>query len=73
MSSLIRTQGIGDIFRVYLSAQPDGLNFHLLHIPDEFERRPREHFDPEYMRELFELGRSLGRSDDPWKRAPPGF
>lgn len=73
VTSLIRTQGIGDIYRVFLSAQRDGLDFHLIHIPDDFEPRPKEQFDPVYMRELFDLGRSLGRSDDPWKKQPPGF
>lgn len=73
VSSLIRTQGIGDMYRVYLSAQRDGLNFHLVNIPDDFELQPREQFDPVYMRELYQLGRNLGRSDDPWQRVPPGF
>jgi hypothetical protein len=73
VSSLIRTQGIGDIFRVYLSAQRDGLNFHLVHIPEDFELQPKEQFDPVYMRELYQLGFSLGRSKNPWKRVPPGF
>jgi hypothetical protein len=73
LSSLIRTQGIGDMFRVYLAAQRDGLNFHLIHIPDDFDLQPKERFDPVYMRELFQLGHSLGRSKNPWKRTPPGF
>jgi predicted patatin/cPLA2 family phospholipase len=73
LSSLVRTQGIGDIFRVYLSAQRDGLNFNLIHIPDDFDLQPKERFDPVYMRELFQLGHSLGRSKNPWKPAPPGF
>jgi hypothetical protein len=73
VTSLIRTQGIGDIYRVYLSALRDGLNFHLVHIPDEFELHPNEQFDPVYMRELFELGHSMGCSDDPWRHVPPGF
>lgn len=73
MSSLIRTQGIGDMFRMYLSAQHDGLKFHMIHIPNDFTREPKEQFDPDYMRELFNLGRHLGHSHDPWVRVPPGF
>jgi hypothetical protein len=73
MSSLIRTQGIGDLYRVYLSALRDGLNFNLIHIPDDFVVEPKERFDPVYMRELFDLGHSLGCSKNPWKQAPPGF
>ena len=68
MTSLIRTQGIGDMFRVYLSSQRDGMNFHMIHIPDDFTFRPKEQFDRDYMRKLFDVGRQLGRSNSPWHR-----
>ena len=73
MTSLIRTQGIGDMFRVYLSSQRDGMNFHVIHIPGSFTRRPKEQFDRDYMRKLFDVGRQLGRSKTPWHREPPAF
>jgi len=70
MKSLIRTQGIGDMYRVYLAAQRDGLDFHLADIPKDFETQPAEQFDPAYMRQLFDLGYGLAESDYPWKRSP---
>jgi hypothetical protein len=73
MTSLIRTQGLGDMFRVSLAAKRDGLNFHMIHIPDSFSSRPDEQFDRDYMRKLFDVGRQLGRSKNPWHREPPGF
>ncbi|MBK8210365.1 MAG: patatin-like phospholipase family protein [Rhodospirillales bacterium] len=73
LTSLIRTQGIGDMFRVYLSSQRDGMNFHMVNIPDSFDFRPKEQFDQDYMRKLFDVGRQLGRSKNPWYREPPGF
>jgi len=39
VSSLIRTQGIGDLDRIYLEAQRDGLDFHLAYIPDDFNAK----------------------------------
>jgi hypothetical protein len=73
VKSLIRTQGIGDMFRVYLAAQRDGLDFHLADIPEDFETQPAEQFDPAYMRQLFDLGYGLAESGYPWKRTPPEF
>jgi hypothetical protein len=51
VKSLIQTQGIGDMFRVYLAAQRDGLDFYLADIPEDFDMQPAERFDPVYMRE----------------------
>jgi len=73
VKSLIRTQGIGDMFRVYLAAQRDGLEFHLADIPADFDTQPAEQFDPVYMRQLFNLGHSLAKSGYPWKRTPHEF
>lgn len=73
VQSLIRTQGIGDTFRVYLAAQRDGLNFHLANIPDDFDKQPKEQFDPVYMRQLYDLGHDLAKSGHTWKSAPHEF
>mgnify|MGYP001823841013 CR=1 FL=1 len=73
MQSLIRTQGIGDTFRVYLAAQRDGLDFHLASVPADFDQQPKEQFDPGYMRQLFDLGYGLAKSGYPWKDAPHEF
>jgi len=73
ISSLIRTQGIGDMYRMYLGTQRDGLNYHLAYIPDDFTEKPKEMFDPNYMRKLFDLGYEMAKSGFPWAKAPPGF
>jgi hypothetical protein len=73
IDSLIRTQGIGDMIRMYGSAQRDGLDYYLAYIPSSFEDKPREVFDPEYMGQLFDLGYGLGKSGYDWNKAPPGF
>jgi hypothetical protein len=61
------------MFRVYLAAQWDGLDFHLADIPEDFDMQPAEQFDPVYMRQLFDLGHNLAKSGYPWKRTPHEF
>lgn len=73
ISSLIRTQGIGDMYRIYLGAKRDGLDYNLTYIPDDFDEKSKEAFDPEYMGKLFDLGYRLAMHGYPWVKAPPGL
>jgi hypothetical protein len=73
ISSLIQTQGVGDLFRIYLTAQRDGLGFHLAYIPRTFTRTLAEPFETAYMQELFQLGYDMAVKGYPWARTPPGF
>ena len=71
--SLIHSQGVGDLFRIYLTAQRDGHDFNLAYIPRTFTTELREPFDTEYMNELFQLGYDLAAKGYRWEKAPPGF
>jgi hypothetical protein len=73
ISSLIQTQGMGDLYRIYLTAQRDGLDFHLAYIPRSFTRTLQEPFETAYMKELFDLGYELAVKGYPWAKAPPGL
>jgi predicted patatin/cPLA2 family phospholipase len=73
ISTLIRTQAIGDLYRIFLSAQRDGMDYNLAFIPSDFDEKPKEAFDPEYMSKLFDLGYRMAKSGYPWQKAPPGF
>jgi hypothetical protein len=73
ISSLIRTQGIGDTYRIYLGAKRDGLDYHLAFIPADFDVESKEAFDLNYMRQLYSLGYEEGTSGTAWHSAPPGF
>jgi hypothetical protein len=73
ISSLIQTQGVGDLYRIYAVSQRDGVGFHLAYIPSSFDVKLKEPFDPAYMRALFELGRKLGAQGYPWLEQPPGY
>lgn len=73
ISSLIQTQGIGDLYRIYLQAQRDGVDFNLAYIPASFNVPHKEEFDTEFMRALFRTGYDMAEKGYPWEKAPPGF
>jgi predicted acylesterase/phospholipase RssA len=73
IDSLIRTQGIGDLYQIYSLCERDGNDFNLAYIPSDFTEEPTEGFDPVYMGKLFELGYQMAREGYPWKKYPPGF
>lgn len=73
ISSLIRTQGIGDLYMIYMLTVRDGGSYHLAYIPDDFDLQSQEPFDKAYMNELFDLGWRQGKDGYPWKAYPPGW
>lgn len=73
IASIIRTQGIGDLDRIYLEAKRDGLDFHLTSIPADFDAKSTEEFDTVYMSKLFELGYNFAKSGYDWQMYPPGY
>ena len=73
IDSLIRTQGIGDMYRIYLDCQRDGIDFNLAYIPEDFDLKPKEDFDAVYMTELFNLAYKMALDGYNWHSAPPGF
>ncbi|HBH36143.1 MAG TPA: patatin [Gammaproteobacteria bacterium] len=73
IDSLIRTQGIGDLYQIYALTKRDGNEFNLAYIPPDFTEEQKEKFDPLYMNKLFDRGYQMGLDGYPWKNAPPGF
>ena len=71
LSSLIRTQGIGDLYHIYVTARRDKADFNLAYIPDDFKETSSEPFDTEYMNHLFNLGYNLAKDGYPWHKTPP--
>ena len=72
ISTLIRTQGMGDLYRLFLGAKRDDLPFRLAYIPASFDLEAEESFDPKYMRELFDFAYELARDGYDWETSPPG-
>lgn len=63
----------GDMYRIYLATQRDGLDYHLAYIPEYFDMEPSEAFDPKFMTALFDLAFEMGKTGYEWKNAPPGY
>jgi predicted acylesterase/phospholipase RssA len=72
IASLIKTQGIGDLYRMYANAKRDGIAFNAIWIPASFELKEKEPFEQSYMRALFKLGYETGKNGIPWSHVPPG-
>lgn len=68
----VQTQGLGDLYRIYLTTQQDGVDFNLAFIGHDFGVKYTEQFDPPYMRALFDYGYELGAQGYSWQKVPPG-
>lgn len=71
ISTLIKTQGIGDLYRLYTNAQRDGIAFRAIWIPESFTMTEKSPFDTAYMKALYDLGYKMGRNGIPWEKTPP--
>jgi hypothetical protein len=73
IDSLTRTQGMGDLYRVYATTQRDGIDFNLTYIPASFDVPHNEMFDTTYMKALYDVGFNAARTNSDWQKSPPGF
>ena len=72
LDSLMRTQGLGDLYRIYFGARRDRIDFNLAYIPDDFVDKSKEPIDRNTMNELYNIGWELGRRGYRWHKVPPG-
>ncbi len=73
LSTLTKSQGIGDLVRMYSKAERDGIDFNLIAIPDEFSAPRKRPFELAYMRPLYDTGYKIGNGGVPWLKKAPGF
>ncbi len=73
LSSLTKTQGIGDLYRMYTQAERNHMDFNLISIPENFTMKEPKPFDTAYMVALYKRGYDLGHTHIPWQKVPPGF
>ncbi len=73
ISSLIQTQGVGDLYRIYHTTQVDGVSFNLAYIGSDFKFPHMTEFDTLYMQALFDYGYQQGLSGKEWQKYPPGY
>ena len=64
---------VGDLYRIYVVAQQDGIEFNLAYIPNEYDIGAQESFDQAAMKRLFQLGYEMARAGYPWQKRPPGL
>jgi predicted acylesterase/phospholipase RssA len=73
IDSLLKSQGLGDLYRLYVYAQRDEFDYNLAFIPADFQAEHTSEFDTAYMNKLFDLAYNLARSGYKWHKYPPGF
>ena len=73
VSSLIYSQGLGDLYRIYLITQRDGIDYNLAYIDSDFTVPHVDEFETGYMRQLFDYGYEHGRSGYHWRKYPPSY
>jgi hypothetical protein len=73
IDTLLKSYGVGDLYRLYAIARRDRLDYNLTYIPNGFQEVPNELFDPAYMKKLFDLGFEMGLNGITWEKQPPGL
>ena len=73
ISTLIKYQGIGDLYQLNSFARRNGIRYRLAYIPKDFKDTSKEVFDKTYMNRLFDLAYQKGLKGYRWKTEPPGY
>ena len=73
ISTLVKTHGEGDLYRIYVLALRDKIDYNLASIPIEFNAPSEGMFDQVFMQKLFSLGFEMARNGYPWEKYPPGY
>jgi len=73
IGSLMTTQGVGDLYRIFATTQKDEMDFNLAYIPPTFNVPHKEEFDTNYMRQLYATGRQMAQAGYQWQKYPPGY
>ena len=70
ISTLIKSQSRGEVYRIYRMAQDADADFNYIAVPENFDGKADEFFDPQYQRALYDVGYQLGRDGDGWLKHP---
>jgi hypothetical protein len=71
ISTLIKNQGIGDLYELYAFTKRNGVDYNLIYIPSNFADTSTQAFDPVYMTKLYDLGFQMASNGSSWKKVPP--
>jgi len=70
---LMKQQAVSDLYKLYIEAENNKIEYNLAAIPADFSYEKNEPFDRSYMTALFGVGRNLGREGYSWSKLPPGL
>lgn len=73
LTSLTSSQAIGDLYRIYVITQRDGIDYNLGSVPDDYVSKAKEPFDPDDLKRLYDLGYDMAKSGYPWEKYPPFY
>jgi predicted acylesterase/phospholipase RssA len=74
ISTLVKTHGEGDLYRIYVLALRDKIDYNLASIPKEVGADTGEGmFNLDFMQKLFNLGYEMAKNGYPWDKYPPGY
>jgi len=73
ISTMIKFAAFNDLYRIHGNTDAAHLGFRYAAIPDDFESKADEVFDPEEMKRLFKLGYDMGLAGSSWRDTPPTY
>lgn len=73
MDGLSMEAAFDGLHRIHGKTDATNLGFRYAAIPDDFDSKADEVFDPEEMKPLFELGYWMGSTCSAWRDTPPGY
>jgi Patatin-like phospholipase len=73
ISTLIKTQGVGDLYRIYIVCLRNRIDYNVAYVPGSFSVSSTSAFDPKYMNALFDLAYRESSSGFRWHKLPPGL
>lgn len=71
LETLVRTQGIGDLYEIYEQAREGNAEYRLAYVPDDFIDDHHDMFEPEAMKKMFDAAYSMAAKGYPWHNQPP--
>lgn len=71
VATLVRTQGIGDLYEIYEQAKEGNAEYRLAYVPDDFKTDHHDMFEPEAMKKMFDAAYTMAAKGYPWRDRPP--
>ncbi len=73
IATMTAANGMNDLYRIYLTAKRDGIEYNLVFLDDDFAVPYEGPFNKIYMNTLFEYGYRKGAAGIAWHKSPPGY